>query len=245
MVDTTLVLLPGLDGTEVFFRPLMGRLPATIRPLPLSYPDAGPHSYPSLFDFVRKELADIPHYVVFASSFSGPLGVILAAAEPRKVRGVILAATFVSSPSYRLGPLRFAIRAPLVALVRTARRLPVWTLHPLRDALRTAKRETWSRVSSRGLAGRARAALGADMREALTRCEQPLLCVTYDADDVVPPRCADEIRRHCAHARRVTLPGGHLAMFSDPGPLAAEIVQFVETDCAPVLVRLSQAAASV
>ena len=83
------------------------------------------------------------------------------------------------------------------------------------------------------------------MREALTRCEQPLLCVTYDADDVVPPRCADEIRRHCAHARRVTLPGGHLAMFSDPGPLAAEIVQFVETDCAPVLVRLSQAAASV
>src|SRR5262249_24549968 len=102
----------------------------------------------------------------------------------------------------------------------------------------------WSRVSAHGLAGRARAALGADMRGALSRCRQPVLSVTYDADDVVPPSCADEIRRCCVHARGVTLPGDHLAMFRDPGPLVAEIARFVDVDCAPAGVRLPQAPAS-
>jgi pimeloyl-ACP methyl ester carboxylesterase len=236
MIDTILVLLPGLDGTEVFFRPLMERLPPTIRPLPLNYPDGGPHDYRALLDFVRRELADIPRYAVLASSFSGPLAVMLAATEARRVRGVILAATFASSPSAPLALLRFAVRTPLVAVLRFARRLPIWILVPQRNALRIAKRETWSRVSAHGLAARARAALGADMRETLMRCGQPLLCVTYDMDRVVPPWCADEIQRHCMRARRVTLPGGHLAMFGDPGPLAAEIVRFVEVDCAPASV---------
>jgi pimeloyl-ACP methyl ester carboxylesterase len=244
MIDTTLVLLPGLDGTEVFFGPLIERLPATIRPLALSYPDAGPHGYRALLDFVRQELADIPRYTVLASSFSGPLAVMLATAEPRRVRGVILAATFARSPSGPLALLRFAVRPPLVAAIRFARRLPIWILRPRHDALRIAKRQTWSRVSARGLAARARAALGADMRENLSDFRQPLLCVTYAADHVVPPWCAEEIRRHCAHARCVTLRGGHLAMFSDPGPLAAEIVRFVEVDCAPAGIRPSQVAAS-
>jgi len=241
---TTLILLPGLDGTEVFFRPLMERLPTTLLPLALNYPAAGPHGYGALLDFVREELADIPRYVVLASSFSGPLAILLAASEPRKVRGVILAATFASSPGGSLTHLRFAVRTPLVAVLRFARRLPIWILRPRRDALRIAKQETWSRVSARALATRARAALGADMRETLRRCGQPLLCVTYDADDVVPARCADEIQGHCTQARRITLPGGHLAMFSDPEPLAAAIVRFVEVDCASAGVRLPQASAS-
>ena len=231
MIQTTVVLLPGLDGTEVFFRPLMERLPPTILPLALNYPDAGPHGYPGLLDFVRQKLTRFPHYVVLASSFSGPLAVMLAAAEQQKVRGVILVATFASSPNGRLSRLRFFVRTPLVAVLRFARRLPIWTRRPREDRLRIAKEETWSRVSARNLAGRARAALGADLCETLSRCIQPLLCVAYDADDVVPLQCADEIRRHCRHARCVILPGGHLAMFSDPGPLAAEIVRFVEMDC--------------
>jgi pimeloyl-ACP methyl ester carboxylesterase len=243
VIDTTLVLLPGLDGTEIFFRPLMKRLPPTIHPLVLNYPDAGPHDYPALLGFVRGQLADISRYVVLASSFSGPLAVMLAAAEPRKVRGMILAATFVSSPNLPLARLRFAVRTPLVAMLRLARRLPIWMLRPQHDALRAAKQETWSRVSARGLAARARAALGADVRETLSQCRQPLLWVTYDADDVVPLWGADEIRRYCIHARNVTLPGDHLAMFHDPESLATEVVRFVEVDCAGVTPTRASASA--
>jgi pimeloyl-[acyl-carrier protein] methyl ester esterase len=241
---TTLILLPGLDGTEVFFRPLMERLPTTIRPLALNYPDAGPHDYRALLEFVRQELAGIPRYVVLASSFSGPLAIMLAMSEPRKVCGMILIATFASSPNVALTRLRFAARTPLVSALRFARRLPIWMRMSPQDALRIAKQETWSRVTSRALAGRARAALGADMRETLRRCKQPMLCVNYEADDVVPTSCADEIVDHSMHARRVALPGGHLAMFGDPRPLATEIVRFIEVDCARQRVKLLQATAS-
>jgi len=234
VTDTTLVLLPGLDGTEIFFRPLMERLPATIRPLALSYSNLGPHDYLALLDVVRSQLGGITQYVVFGSSFSGPLAVMLAAAEPRKVRGIILAATFVSSSSLPLTRSRVVVQTPLVAAIRLARRFPLWILRPPQDAMRIAKRETWSRVSARALASRARAALGVDLRGTLSLCQQPLLCVTYDADNVIPTRSSDEIRRFCAHARGVRLAGGHLAMFHDPEPLAAEIVRFVEVDCAPM-----------
>jgi pimeloyl-ACP methyl ester carboxylesterase len=215
----------------------MERLPATIRPLALNYPRAGPHGYRALLDIVRSQLADVSRYVVLASSFSGPLAVMLAAAEPRRVQGMILAATFVSSPSLLLARMRVAVRTPLVAAIRLTRRLPIWILRSQQDALRIAKQETWSRVGARELAARARAALAADVRDALSRCQQPVLSVTYDADEVVSPRCGDEIRRYCTHARHVTLPGGHLAVFHDPEPLAAQIVRFVEVDCALAGVR--------
>ena len=39
----TLVLLPGLDGTEVFFRPLLASLPEWVRPHVVSFPPAGGH----------------------------------------------------------------------------------------------------------------------------------------------------------------------------------------------------------
>jgi pimeloyl-ACP methyl ester carboxylesterase len=243
-MDTNLVLLPGLDGTDVFLRPLVERLPARARPLVLTYPDAGPHDYRALFDLTYQALAGIPRCVLLASSFSGPLAVMLAAAEPCKVCGLILVATFASSPSRQLTQLRFAIRTPLVTVIRIGRRLPVWALRSPRDALRIAKRETWSRVSSRSLAARARTALGADVRETLKRCTQPVLCVSYDADEVVPSSCADDISRYCMHVRRVTLPGGHLAIFTDPGSLAAEITRFINVDCAPQPITPSGAAAS-
>jgi pimeloyl-ACP methyl ester carboxylesterase len=233
-----LVLLPGLDGTETFLRPLLERLPSTIRPRAMNYPDAGPYDYAALLEIVRHNLVDASCYVVLACSFSGPLAIMLAAAEPSRVRGIILIATFATLPN---GPRKWArsmLRTPIVAVIRIARRLPIWSLRPKDDPLRIAKRETWSRVSARGLAGRARAALSADERRTVRRCHQPVLCVEYEGDEVMPAWCMDEIQRHCARSRRITLRGGHLAMFSDPDPLAAEIVRFVEIDCASSNVTL-------
>jgi len=161
---------------------------------------------------------------------------MLAAAEPHTVHGVILAATFVTSPHASLACLRFAVCPPLVAAFRLARRLPVWLMRSRDDPLRIAKRETWSRVSAHVLAARARSVLHADTRETLGRCRQPVLSLTYAADDVVPARCSAAIGRHCPHARHVALPGSHFAMFTDPGATVAEVVRFIEVDCAPLRV---------
>ena len=225
---STLVILPGLDGTEVFFRPFIAALPAHVRTVPVCFPDEGPYDYAALLARIRREIGSLERYCLLASSFSGPLGVMLAAAEPQRVQGLILCATFLRAPRPRFRRLRFAVRTPLVLALRVTRRLPVWLLRPRGDALREAKREIWNRVSARALAGRARAALDVDVREMLGRSRSPVFCVAYDADTTVPRRCASEILECCPAARALTLPGGHFGFFSDPQRLADEVARFME-----------------
>ena len=90
MTTRTLVLLPGLDGTEVFFRPLLASLPRWIQPRVVCFPSGG-SNYADLLAIVREALSDYPSFYVLGSSFAGPLALMLAEAEPEKVKGVILA----------------------------------------------------------------------------------------------------------------------------------------------------------
>lgn len=223
----TLVVLPGLDGTDVFFRPLLAVLPPSVHPVVVSFPVSGPTGYRELLDVVRKATADLPPFWVLGSSFSGPLAVLLAASAPARVRGIVLVASFVRSPRPDLEPLRFALVSPVVWLIRAGRRLPTWLRRQRDDPFRQAKAETWQRVPVRMLAARAREVLRIDVRAALVACPQPLLCVAYADDRVVPGQCADEVVRHHRNAHLVVLPGRHLGMFDDPQPLAREVVQFI------------------
>ena len=226
--SVTLVVLPGLDGTEVFLRPFLALLPATISPVLVTYPATGGNSYDDLLTLVRQAVATIPEFYVFASSFSGPLAVMLAAAEPHKTRGLILSATFLRSPQDDFRRFRFAAVTPIIWFLRAARRVPIWTLRRKDDAMRQAKAETWRRVSARSLAARTRAILGVDAREALRAVRQPVLCISHAEDRAVPRTNSEEILRCCPTAELVTLPGQHLAIFTDPSPSAEAVIRFIE-----------------
>jgi len=91
----TLVLLPGLDGTSVFFRPLLAALPSWVEPLVIEYPSDGGDDYPHLLALVSEAVRGLDAYWVLGWSFSGPLALMLAARDPDRVRGVILCASFV------------------------------------------------------------------------------------------------------------------------------------------------------
>ena len=84
--EATLVLLPGLDGTEIFLQPLLAALPPEVRPLVVSYPVTGPNRYAELLAVVREAVAGLGEFHVLGWSFSGPLALMLASAEPRRVR---------------------------------------------------------------------------------------------------------------------------------------------------------------
>jgi pimeloyl-ACP methyl ester carboxylesterase len=222
----TLVLLPGLDGTDVLLRPLIAELPRWIRPVVICYPAAS-HTYAELVEVVRRATSDIPDMWILASSFGGPLAVMLAAAEPQRVRGVILCASVLRSPQRRLNRFKFAAIGPIIWTVRATRRIPVWTLRGWNDALRVAKAETWRRVSARALAARVRAIVDVDARESLRRCTQPFLCVQFEHDRVVPHHNAEEIQRCAAAIKLVMLPGNHFSMFTGPATIAEEVVRFM------------------
>ena len=229
-VATTLVLLPGLDGTEILLEPLVAALPQSVRPLVITYPPAGDNTYAGLLGLARRALAGVAECHVLGWSFAGPLALMLAAAEPAKVRGVILAASFVRPPTPLLGMLGFALAGPPVWLWRAARRAPLWLLRPRSDALRRAKAQTWQRVAARDVAARLRAIAGVDARGLLHACEQPLLYIASTRDAIVPRRNADEVLRLRPATRLVAIDGPHLALFTNPRAAAAAIAGFIGED---------------
>ena len=228
-LPTTLVLLPGLDGTEVFFRPLTAALPDWLQARTVCYPQTGAQDYPRLLAHVRRELADLSDYYVLGASFGGPLAVMLAAAEPQRVRGLILSASFLRFPRPAMRPYRHAARAPLLWLLRTLRRIPIWLL-PSQDPFRQAKAETWSRVPAHVLAARMRAIGGVDVRETLRGLDLPVFCLSYADDDVVPAHNVEDIYAHAPQALRAVTPGKHLGMWSHPRQTARALAEFVAQD---------------
>jgi pimeloyl-ACP methyl ester carboxylesterase len=225
--DMTLVLLPGLDGTAVFFAPLLAALPPGVQPLVVTYPHSADHGYAELLALVRERLAGVGECWVLGWSFSGPLALMLAAAEPLKVRGVILAATFVRMPHPMLRRLRHVLYGPTVLTWRIARRVPLWLLRPRTDPMRRAKNETLRMISSGVLASRLRAILGVDAREPLRACPQPVLYIASSDDGIVPPRNLHEIRRVRPSVEVAVIDGPHQAMYTNPHAAAAAIGRFI------------------
>lgn len=225
----TLVLLPGLDGTDVFFQPLLTSLPTSVRAVVVCYPNdvAGGCRYADLLPIVRAAVSAIPDCHVLGWSFGGPLALMLAAAEPDKVRGVILSATFVRPPRACGRRLRFCLVAPVVWTYRAAVRLPLWLFRESADPWRLAKSATWARVSAAVVAGRMRAALGVDVRDLLCRCPQPVLYLAASDDAVVPARNVRDVVSARASVKVTTIAGRHLAMYTNPEAAARAIEAFI------------------
>lgn len=225
---TTLVLLPGLDGTDVFFRPLLASLPEWVRPHVISFPLIGANEYAHLLAIVREAVSEIPSFYVLGSSFAGPLALMLAEAEPTRVRGVILSATFVSPPRPIYVRLRFAAVAPAIWMLRACRRIPVWLSRGPTDQLRLDKAETWRRVSARMVAARIRALLDVDARDLLRDCPHPVLCLAGRDDGIVPRRNVEEIKRVRPSTQVRIIEGRHFAPYTNPTAAAEAIAEFMK-----------------
>jgi pimeloyl-[acyl-carrier protein] methyl ester esterase len=224
---TTLVLLPGLDGTDVFFRPLLALLPPAVRPVVVCLPSSGPNTYADLLAFVRNAVVELAECYVLGWSFSGPLALMLAAAEPTKVRGVILSATFVRPPQPLLAWMRFAVTTPVIWALRASRRVPGWLGRGPTDQVQHAMAETWARVGAKVVAARVRAILTVDAREPLRRCRPPVLYLASSRDEVVPHRNIEEVVRVRPSVQVRTIKGRHLAMYTNPEATVHAILEFV------------------
>lgn len=224
----TLVLLPGLDGTEIFFGPLLARLPPWIDPVVVTYPASGPNGYDDLMPIVLEAVDELEEFAILGWSFGGPLALMVAARMPSRVSGVLLCSSFVTPPHPGLVPLRFAMTAPVIAVVRALRRtrllMPGWASAEMRKA----KGMTWRRVNSRALATRARAAMGVDARRLLAECRPRVMYLVSTRDEVIPRTNLDEVLAHAPHTEIAEIEGPHLALFTNPVQSAARIAGFLQ-----------------
>ncbi len=223
-----LVLLPGLDGSEALFEPLCHALPPGLRTHIVTLSATGPNDYDALTRHVRARIADLPRPAILAWSFSGPIGIRLAADPGLAPRALILAASFARNPHPSLRPARVLAQPWLLATFTYLSRTKALLGGHSTPALQTLLRRAHAGLSGREIAERVRAVLDVDERAALSGLRLPLLYLRASRDLVVPVSSAKLVASLCPQARIVELPGPHLALATGPAPAARAIVEFLD-----------------
>lgn len=185
------VLLPGLDGTGALFDGVTERVPDCRA---LAFPPELT-DYDGLEAFVREWFPSRP-FVVVAESFSGPLGVRLAANPPPHLIGVVLVATFVTRPRWLpwLPSPAFGLTPPAWAIRR-------WMLGDAADGLVGRTQAVLRACSASTVASRVAAIRHVDERASLAASAVPLVLLEPRADRLVPPQglLVETVRIHGPH----------------------------------------------
>jgi pimeloyl-[acyl-carrier protein] methyl ester esterase len=228
MAAVKLVLLPGLDGTGVLFRPLLKALPPDITPIIVSYPGDQALGYSELLPFVLTALPQDAPFVLLGESFGGPLALLVAASRPAGLQAVILCATFVSCP-YRfipgwtarlVHPLMFHVFPQFSRLKARLARIS----NPELQALLT---EALSRVSAHVLAHRIREVIQVNVTTELEKISLPILYIQGERDFIVPGwnlRLILDLKPSVQLAR---IPAPHMVLQTQPAMAAGTIAGFV------------------
>jgi pimeloyl-[acyl-carrier protein] methyl ester esterase len=208
---TTLVLLPGLDGTGTLFDDFIAALPKTTTPVVIRYPAHEALSYPELLEFIEEHLPD-GSFAVLGESFSGPLAIELAAKCDR-VKAVILCATFTRSPvwvpPFLVSPLWFRVlpRCIIAKVLLGTFRAP-------------ALSRAIGMVPARVIAARVRRVLAVDVRKKMKTLRAPVLSIAGSRDWLV--------RRRDFGGETVVLDAPHLILQSEPEAAARVVARFLE-----------------
>lgn len=248
-----LILLPGLDGTGDLFAPLVRVLPGGVAWRVVTFPGEESLTYPQLMDVVGEALRDARAAVLIAESFSGPLALWYAAANPGRVRAVVLSTTFVRPPAP--GWMRLLARATLLRGLMGAGSGGATGMGggdepaaggtrfgdgPRVDAIRAvllngarerglarAVLAATRRVRPEVLALRLREVLRVDARAALRACRAPVLYLRGTRDRLVGAAAGRLVQRVRSDVRVREVAGPHLLLQAAPMAAWREIGAFL------------------
>ena len=225
---STLILLPGLDGTGILFSQFVEAIGSNVATRIVTYPADQPLGYAELESLVREALPRDRPYVVLGESFSGPIAIRLGADPPAGLVGVILCVTFAKNPYPLLawaGP--WAAGLPVMALPTWMRAPFIWGTSPTaRD--RQESQLARAAVGETVLRHRVAAVLAVDETNSLARVRLPVLVLQGSDDLVVPRAAAEHIVRTLPAAERVEIRGPHMLLQIRVAECAAAVMQFMQ-----------------
>ena len=224
----TLVLLPGMDGSDKLFGPLQAAAPAGTETVAVGYPPGAQNGYDNLLPAVRARLPTDRPFFLLGWSFSGPLALLAAAQRPPGLRGVILAASFVKTPVPWLPRWLHGLATPaLFRFYPAASRAKALAGGYGTPEVRRLLTEAHAFAGPEALARRARAALSIDATGALAACPVPVLYLRASKDGVIPGSRADEIKRLLPSLEIADIEGPHLALVTNPAAAWAALGDFM------------------
>jgi len=222
-----LVMLPGLDGMGKRFGAFIAALGAEVAVEIVRYPEREPLGYAELEHHVRAALPRARRFVLLAESFSGPLGIRIAANPPPELAGLILVSSFARYPLRCPGwAVPLAARLPLKSLPRWLRSLLLWgSLDPAR-APRAADR-SMATVSREVLRHRMAELLRVDERERVHALRLPAQVIAGRGDLLLARRAARRLAACLLEGEHVELEGPHALLQARPAACAQVTLQFM------------------
>jgi pimeloyl-ACP methyl ester carboxylesterase len=222
----SLILLPGLDGAGLAFGPLVKLLPSSIEPTVVTYPRDRMMGYQELLPFVRQRLPDGP-FVLLGESFSSPLSIMIAAARPPGLRGLILSSAFARNPLWLAPNWLAPLTRPFIfRLYNPYIRLKVWRRGGGPSG--AARLAAIDGLLPEVVANRARSALQVNVLEKLPTVQVPVMYVRGDRDKLVHSRNLVEMAASLPSMRVVRIDGGHCVLRSKAEAAGAAIVEFID-----------------
>jgi pimeloyl-[acyl-carrier protein] methyl ester esterase len=209
-----LVLLPGMDGTGELFADFVEALPHTFDIATVHYPPDKFLSYSKLKDLVKSATPIAEPFVLVAESFSTPLAIQFAAANPPNLKGLVICAGFVTSPVHGWSPFVCSFLAPILFTFKlpkfAANLFLVGSNAP--PSLLAALRASVSLVQPKVLSARVKAVFACDVRAELGQVSVPILYIQAEQDRLVSASCLDEIRRIKPKVTVASVAGPHLSV---------------------------------
>ena len=224
------LLLPGLDGTGKLFKPFTAHAPSGSSSDVVSYPVDHELSYPECAEFIMAGFIPKEPFVIVAESFSGPVAVLVASANPSALLGVVLCNTFVFRAAWRgfsYLPWAWLYRLPLtwfsVGLHLTGFKHASRFVGPIRAANAS--------VLPRIRASRLRSALNVDVRDRLAGLGVPVMYLRGIHDRLVFWHCVRQVEAAHPSTVVVRVPGPHLLLQVEPHRSWQEVSSFVSSNC--------------
>lgn len=222
------LLLPGLDGTGLLFARLTRALPEDLGPVVIRYPTAEALTYDELVDKVVVPDGDV---AIVAESFSGPIGVKLAARLGSRVRALVLVATFARRPSWLVTPASFlATMLFRLQLPRAAARALLLEAAASKEEV-DELRQVLRQVSPAVLAQRLREIDRVDVTAELGSVRSPLLYLRASRDRLIHASTVAAFREVAPAIEVATIDAPHLLLQRRPEECGRLIAAFIRSHC--------------
>ena len=225
---TTLVLLPGMDGTGELFGPLVRELAAlapSLKVMVIDYPRDKPLGYAALTQLTAQKLPPDESLVLLGESFSGPIATHLAKDLKQRCLGLILCVTFVHSP-IRL-PLVTRAFARLIPFDKLVQQPNEDKLGTLSDELKPIFKAATASVAPAVWRARFQAALTVDERSNLRQLTCPSQYYRATHDNVIPARTAERIVKIQPRTQIIDFDAPHLLLQNNAVDAAKQIIAFM------------------
>ena len=223
---TTIVLLPGMDGTGRLFEPLIAALGPAFSVLVVRYPEHEVLDYDSLAAIARRSLPADGDFILLGESFSGPIAVKLAASKPPGLVGLVLCCTFVRNPRPALAPARGLLRYAPVGLLPGAVLSALLLGRFATASLRAAVKSAVAMVADAVLKERLNDVISVDMTAELSGLNIAVLYLQASHDSLVPAEAGRHIMEVYPRTQLLRLAGPHCLLQAAAADSAKAIQDF-------------------